>query len=243
MHNRMQTTRGFISLGLILLLVIGLAVLGGTGYYAMQQNATSQTSSPATSAAQSQLAVDLSNITPQFVEYKSGPDGKQILSPDLEKIRNDVGVILIGPGPYDSSTGADVVLMAIGKRYVVATVTRPTGAGVRPQIIDSNTLKPDYLPGPFQLKTDKIAVFVSAKDICMYRLDEPSCVPLPGAKLSGKEVYGDDETMPPFVAPRDAKLTDTSLTIAVLAWTNPGTDLAKLQKVRNITLALPPFSR
>jgi len=132
-----------------------------------------------------------------------------------------------------------IELNAVGKRYVVATVARPTGAGVSPQIIDSTTLKSTYLAGPFQLKTDKIAVFVSAKDICMYRLDAPSCVPLPGAKLSGEEVYGDDESMPPSVAPQDATLTNTSLIIAVLVWTNPGTNLAKLQKVRDLKLMLP----
>ncbi len=38
----MKTSRGFISLGLILLIVISLAVLGGAGYWATKQSPTQQ---------------------------------------------------------------------------------------------------------------------------------------------------------------------------------------------------------
>lgn len=268
----MQTRRGFIGLMALVAIVLGIMVISGSAYFMMHQNSAPQTLQnhpdisttqqtqlrvqttknvpvvqPPTNAAQpiaqSQLAKDLSNITPQFVDdTKEDSTGRQILPSELEKIKNDVALIRIGPGPYDSNTGPDIFLEAVGKRYVELTITRPTDASSSPQILDSVTLKSNYISGLFQFVIGKTAVYVSATDICTYTLDQPSCVPLPGAKLSGGEVYGDDSGMAGDFAPQDLTHTNTSMTIAVLAWANPYTDRAKLRKVRDVTLAFSGVS-
>jgi hypothetical protein len=233
---------------------IGIVVIilaAGGWWYISQSNAMSQpTPQPAAqSVAQpttrSQLAIDLSSVTPKFVEYKEDPTtGEQVLSPDLEKIKNDAAAILIGPGPYDPSAGPDILLNAVGTRYVEVTITHPTDAGSSPQILDSVTLRSVPISGLFQFTIGATAVYVSATDICTYTLNTPSCVPVPGAKLSGitttgGEVYGDDETQGGYFVAQDLSHTNTSMTIAVLALVNPGTDQVKLQKARDVTLPLP----
>jgi len=249
----MHISRTTLIIGLVLAVLVGLVIFAGSGRYVGTTDVMpvqSQQDATAEQQAQAQLMADLTTITPQFVEYKQGADGKQILSPELEKIKNDVGAILIGPGPYDSSTGSDVLLNAVGKRYVEITITRPTGAGSSPQILDSATLKSQNISGLFQFVVGKTAVYVSATDICTYTLDQPSCIPLPGAKLFGNEVYGDAEMVAGYFEPLDLSHTNTSMTIAVLEWVpNPeqssptNTVPSKiLKKVRNVTLALTSSS-
>lgn len=246
--------KGFVA---PLLLIIITLLLIGSAIYVYQNNIKVETDSPMAStttqptsigqtsnqtqalpektaepATQTQLAIDLSKVTPQFITRGS------VLSSDLEKIRQDVKSILLPGEQNDSQVG--IALNAVGKRYVVATVLRPTDAGSNPRIIDSVTLKSsNYIPGLFQFTVGKTAVYVSATDICTYMLDQSSCVPLQGAKLSGGEMYGDNEQAAGYFVPQDLTHTNTSMTIAVLAWTNPYTNQAKLQKVRDITLTLP----
>ena len=76
----------------IVLILIIMAALGGVGWYVAKYSSTQTTSTPTTLAIQSQFAIDLSKVTPQFVDSKYGPDGKQVLSSDLEKIKNDVKI-------------------------------------------------------------------------------------------------------------------------------------------------------
>jgi hypothetical protein len=182
-----------------------------------------------------QLATDLSKVTPQLVDDREEYSLPPIpLSPDLERIKID----LLSFNNY--SANQYVVLYAVGKRYVAAT--GPDGAGDGPPsiyVFDSVTLTSKYLARLFQLRTEKIAVFVSATDICTYAPDQSSCVAVPGAKLSGNEIYGDDQNSAAYLIPQDATLTDTSLKIAVLTWVNPYTIQAKLQKVREATFTLP----
>lgn len=220
----MNIKKSFISPGILLAIILSVVVISGGAYFVMHQN------------IQSQLAIDLSSVTPQFVDNKDA-NGTLVIPANLEKIKTDVESILI---PAEQTGTWEIVLNAVGKRYVVATVLRPTDAGSSPQIIDSVTLKSsNYIPGLFQFVVGKTQVYVSSTDICTYTLDQPSCIPLPGAKLSGGEVYGDDETMSSYFVPQDETHTDTSLTIAVLELVNPYTNQAKLQKVRDITLVLP----
>lgn len=258
----MHTQRGFIGTGVLIAIVLVLLVVGGGVYFVMHQS-PSQTASEnypdlsttqqklthnqtentlvarptgtTQSANQSQLAMDLSKITPQFITADTA------ISADLGKIKADVKSILLPNEQNDSQV--DIALNVVGKRYVVATVLRPTDAGSHPQIVDSVTLKSsNYIPGLYQFTIGKTQVYVSATDICTYTLDASSCVPLQGAKLSGGELYGDDQTMASYFVPQDLTHTNTSMTIAVLAWVNPYTNQAKLQKVRDVTLAMPGAS-
>ncbi|MBI5003912.1 hypothetical protein HZC00_02370 [Candidatus Kaiserbacteria bacterium] len=171
------------------------------------------------------------------MEYKEGTDGKQPLSPALEKINQDMASILI---PKEHADSWDVTLGAVGKRYVVVTIARPTGAGSSDQILDSVTLKSNYVDGLFQFVVGKTAVYVSGTDICAYTLDQPSCVALPGAKLSGDEVYGDAGGLAGYFEPQGLTHTNTTLTIDILKWVpDQETGYSKLQKARDVMLKLP----
>jgi hypothetical protein len=95
----------------------------------------------------------------------------------------------------------------------------PGDAGGLPYyILDSTTLQPTYIDGFFQFATNDTAVFVNPTDICTYTPDQPACVPLPGAELSGNEMYGDDENSGNYFVPQDETHTNTSFTLAVLGW-------------------------
>jgi len=266
--------KGFATGWLVLVIVVLAAIAAGTYFYIKQthpsvtnnylQQISSTTPSGKTSvkvaspsisaattpttvqlAAQQQLIADLSNVTPQFVSTTTGSDGTQILSSALQKIEYDVVVVdNYGSNPYTGGP-TQINVYAIGKRYVAVSVPGP-GDGASTQILDSVTLKSNYLSGPFQLQTNKVAVFVSPTDICTYKPDQALCIPLPGAKLTGKEVYGDDQNSGNYLAPQDATITDTSLTIAVLTWVMVPSDNPQvqpphpqLQKVREATYTLP----
>lgn len=254
-----KTQQGFVGLGALIAIVLGLVVVGMSVYYVMQQKhvptskpasfnvatpqqkqqSVSDTSVQATTTetpSQSQLVMDLSRVTPQFIEYKQNANVPKMLTPDLESVRQDIKSIL---GTEDNPQ-VDVGLIAVGKRYVVATEIRPSDGGSSLQIIDAATTKViNSIPGLYQFTVDKTKVYVSATDICTYTLDTPSCVPIPGAKLSNGEVYGDDGTLAGYFEPQDLIQTDTSMTIAVLALINSNTNQAHLEKVRDITLTLP----
>lgn len=56
----MNTSRGFVSFGLILAVIIGLVVLGGAGYYATQKNALQTSNKNATTTQQVQQSASQS---------------------------------------------------------------------------------------------------------------------------------------------------------------------------------------
>lgn len=181
------------------------------------------------------LRTDLQGITPHFIDLG---EHTQPLNSQEQKIKNDVSAILI-PEPMD---GVGVSLLAVGQRYVVAALLRPTDGGTPLEIIDSATGQIDSIPGLFQFIAHGSAVYLSAQDICTYTPDQSSCVSVPGAKLSGDEMYGDDETMGGYFQPQDETHTDTSITIAVLKLTpDPAScpDCKMLKKERDVTLPLP----
>jgi hypothetical protein len=204
-----------------------------------------QTVATSSLAAQSQLITDLANVTPQFVDDKENDDNPVALPANLEKIKRDIESIMQEQSILDEQAGSDVsfTLNAVGKRYVLVNLFEgPEGEG-SPYILDSETLQSNYIPGLFQFETEKTAVYVSATDICTYTLDQQSCIPLPGAKLSGNEDYGDDQGLAGYFIPQDETHTDSSFTIAVLQWpSSPPSDTDtsnEPQKVRDITLPLP----
>ncbi|MES2225913.1 MAG: hypothetical protein V4480_03860 [Patescibacteria group bacterium] len=217
---------------------LGIIIIGtGISWFAISHKAADSDqaaiSTPPASASStdSRLATHLSKITPQFIAADT------TLSPELENIRQDIKSILLDS---QSDPQIDIALDAVGSRYVVATVLYPTDRGSSPQVIDSATLDSStYIPGLYEFTVGKTQIYVSATDICTYTLDQPSCVPLPKAKLSGGELYGDDSGMAGYFVPQDLTHTNTSMTIAVLAWENPYTSRAKLKKVRDVTLVLP----
>ena len=222
-----------------IIILIVLIIVGGLYLFianSKTKTATNILNTSQISTTTAQLAIDLANVTsPQFVDDKS-------LAPELQKIKEAVKTILYPDGPV----GGDITLIAVGKRYVVASIpSNPDNSIIK--ILDSVTLESNYISGLFQFKTDKIAVYVSATDICTYTLDQPSCIGLPGAKLSGGEIYGDDETLGGYFIPQDETHTNTSLTIAVLKWvpnpekSSPSNTVASnvLKKVRDVTFVLP----
>jgi hypothetical protein len=186
------------------------------------------------SAQQSVLASELSKATPQFIEYKEDATGQQVLSTDFEKIRQNAIAILLPHNDPDYSKRLS--LIAVGKRYVLVGMPGPEEN--HPTIFDSITSKSVPISGLYQFTVGNTQVYVSTTDICTYTLDTDACAPIPGAKLSGNEIYGDDSGLGGYFVPQDFTHTGTSLTLAVLAWSAPGTDKAKLQKVRSLTLPL-----
>lgn len=247
----MKTQRGFVSAAVLIAIVLGLIVIGGGAYFVKHQNPTSETSqnypdisttqhtqaqitnAPAVqqatnatqSAAQSQLARELALAAPQFIDPANPPS-------NLKKIAAAIATIV-------KSDAQSVTVSAVGKRYILVSVNRPTDKSVTPEIFDLVAQKiVGFIPGLYQFTVGKSQVYVSATDVCTYTLDQAACVPLQGAKLSGGEVYGDDNTMGAYFVPQDLSHTETSMTLTVLAWVNPYTNQAKLQKVRDVTLSL-----
>jgi hypothetical protein len=166
----------------------------------------------------SQLAADLSMVKPQFINNQG--DGNILLP-----IRDDIRSLL---------NDQTYFLVAVGKRYVVAT--SESEQGIDTEIIDSQSLRSTGISGWLQFKTGNTAVYVSAQDICTYTIDTPSCTETPGAKLEGDEVYGDDQMLAGFFQPQDETHTNTSLTIAILRWDSTESHLVK---VRDVTFTLP----
>lgn len=259
--------KGFIAP--LLLVTIILLLVGGGAYMYMQRKQVNQpvaespvtqvtsttptsilaTLTTTTSAKASQLAIDLSTVTPQFID--DGGDGKYkdgTPLPDyMIKIKNDIAAIFAPAsqdGYYLYSRPSNIVLFAIGERYVFFGDIRAKESG-SDKILDSVTqTSTETRAFSIQLfKTDEIAVYVSPQNVCTYTLDQPSCVPLAGADLSGEEFYFDP--MGGFWI--EETHTDTSLTIGVFDRESPlildpntGSLLAK--KLRDATFVLPPSS-
>ena len=88
----MTSSRGFISLGLILLLVIGLAILGGAGWYVSKKDSTTNTTSQDT-----QSHISVVDMTPQgdgklpIIKYEltgTPPSPPVIMYLDLVNVNN-----------------------------------------------------------------------------------------------------------------------------------------------------------
>ncbi|OGG41180.1 hypothetical protein A2118_00280 [Candidatus Kaiserbacteria bacterium GWA2_50_9] len=216
------------------LILIALLLVGGGTYAYMQKRqvgtpVAENSSIQMTSSVRSQLAIDLSIVTPQFIDsgnYSVYSDGRPFLD-YIMNIKKDLEMIPIFKEAMDNSASeTEVLLKAIGKRYVLLHM--PGGKDMGEDVVfDSVTQQiSDVISWPRILfKTDTFAVYVSPDDICTYTLDQPSCVPLPNAKLSNQEeLYWD-----PMGGPVELKEThtDTSLTISVYNRSDGGRMLRK----------------
>jgi hypothetical protein len=154
---------------------------------------------PVDLAAVVQLQTDLQGITPYFVDSRSF-DGKP-LTPQEEKIKNDIVAILVSKEPDNREYYSQLWPRAIGKRYVL--VAQPSADSYYDILIDSKTGESTslhnaasylthYLPfeRPQSASNGRQAVlYIGYKDLYTYTLDQPSFVLVPGSKLSGNETY------------------------------------------------------
>lgn len=200
----------------LLLIIVAVLLAGGGAYFYTQKNtsenpaptgdvvlpqatSTTQTSNPQTKVA-SQLALDLANVTPQFIDengYGGLQDGKP-LPVFATTIKKDIAAIFTptdNQGYHLYSKAENIYLVAIGKRYVIFG-DKEAKEGYSGELFDSvtNTSLP---MGPWASQifhTDKFAVYVSPTNICTYTLDQPLCTILSDSKLTGSERYWDPPT-------------------------------------------------
>jgi len=145
-----------------------------------------------------QLQADLQSITPYFVDSRSY-DGKP-LTPQEEKIKNDVISILVAKEPENKEYYSQLWIRAIGKRDVV--VMQPSADSYYDILIDSQTGETSYLknaanyivhPLPFEhhdpASGRQAVLYIGYQDMYIYTLDEGTFVLVPGSKLTGSETY------------------------------------------------------
>lgn len=98
----MNTSRGFISLGLILLLVIGLALIGGGGWWAVNSGGTVGTADAVKAMAQYSTPDSRATFsvpsTWHEVDHMNGsiPEGITVASPDLQREGGKIGEVITG---------------------------------------------------------------------------------------------------------------------------------------------------
>ena len=177
-----------------------------TGSGIAQDTATFVASTTALDVSLKKLKKDISIVTPQFVNDTESVIAASTSSLPLElhRIREDFGLIL---HPLEwrlknvqSYDPADLILFAVGKRYILYTVAVKKDGGALYSIFDSVTQNSaNIVPeqGPIYsdiyqplFKTEKTMIFVTRNNLCAYVLDGSSCVQIAGAKLAGDEVYG-----------------------------------------------------
>lgn len=237
----MNHQKGFIS-PLVLALIAVLLIGGGAYVYVQNKQAnepiattsTAQTSKN-TSATPSRLALDLANVTPQFIDengYGGLKDGTPLPAFAVQ-IKKDIAAIFTPPdnkGYHLYSKAENIYLIAVGKRYVIFGDSLAK-EGYSGELFDSvtNTSLP---MGPWAAQifhTNTFAVYVMPNSICTYTLDQPICITIPGSKLTESEGYWD--TMGGSYGITETH-TNTSLTVTDFS-------LATGKKSREMTFALP----
>lgn len=240
----MNTSKGFINPLWLLVVLVVIVLGGGAAYWYTQQPASRESGGSVESQMneRSQLAADVAEIDPFFVADEGELDGSLRLK--LSKLEKDIRAAV---DPQNDMTEISMWIQAVGKRYIAFGFATASGQADT-QIIDVVTGK---IVGKIPHSSDgfyaaRSYFAITRQDICVYKLDTPTCVPLQGASLSGSEIYGDNEHMGGIFDPElTLTQTDTSFTITTFKFeADPrGTPEEgypyKLKKVRELTFALP----
>lgn len=188
--------------------------------------------------SQKKLEIDLSGITPQFV------DKDQPITPELQKVKDDVIAFLTVQEPGNAEYYSQILLVAVGKRYIL--ISQPSAASYYDEIVDSQTGKITPIPGGtrYYLASEgrNIALYIDNQHIYTYTIDQPSTVLVSGSQLSGSETYHSGEADMSDLIPHEMHTQD-SITITVFDMnkrvlnTKLGEGATMNGKVREITLA------
>lgn len=188
-----------------------------------QSISISPTSVMSKEAALAQLRDDLKNATPHFLSRKKAT-GEEAFTPEEAKIAEDV-LTLFAAQYAESNPGApilklkignDVMLNAIGKRYVLAAQAGAESA--RDAIIDAQTgTITSIMPNTrYYLAPQRNTVlYVDRQALYTYTLDQASAVLVPGSQLSGIETYHNGvEGLGIEVNPQQSH-TNSSITVTI----------------------------
>lgn len=118
----------------ILIAIVCVAVLA-CAFAAWKLYTPTSTTPSADKAALVQLQTDLQGVTPHFVD--SSKANGQSLTPEEQKIKDDIVALLVASQPDNSDFLSGLWLNAIGKRYIL--VTQPIAESSYDEVIDSQT--------------------------------------------------------------------------------------------------------
>ncbi len=240
----MTTTKAFINpLWLVAVVIIMLGAIGTAYWYARQSVPLASKVKPIelpiagdqksveSQPQQTQLSLDLVNITPQIV------DEGHPLPPEMSsKIEKDLGDILKEQRYYHPyAEGA--LIFAVGKRYVLFAAVEGRDCGGPTFLLDAVTQKMKTLPGLPLFLTDKRAVLVVSPGFYTYTPDSPDIEIIEGSQVSGSEVFVDSGICDRPVYSRGP--TSLTVDVATLRGTDSTTGDLMLGPIRKITFALP----
>lgn len=141
----------------------------------------------------------------------------------------------------EEGNGGFVNIVDEGDRYALFAILTYKSAGPSPRIFDKQTKTiVGSLPEGFEFPAGKGHVVISKQDICYYRITEPRCIPLRGARLMGHEVY-------PYANydwPVFPHASSTGFTLVVGVYDRDpiradATEVATTTEVRALTFTLP----
>ncbi|MFA7302747.1 MAG: hypothetical protein WC030_03300 [Candidatus Paceibacterota bacterium] len=203
----MNTHKGFINpLWLVVALVIVIG--GGAAWWFAQKPAPqSENTAPVQvpivneetkaqpQAQQTRLSKYLSQVTPQIVtEEKRLPEA---LARPIQKALADIVNIQEAVKPKRRAPAEEppylfnedeILLVAVGKRYVLFNVIIGTDCGVPPFIVDATTATLTKIPRPLFL-TEKTIVFAGTSAFYTYDADAPALVEIPGSRIGDNESF------------------------------------------------------
>lgn len=168
--------------------------------------------SPASQAELAQLQSDLPPVAPHFID--SSRTNAQALTPEEQKIKDDVVALLAAGQPDGSDYYSGLWLDAVGKRYIL--LSQPSAESSLNELVDSQTGKVAIIPGGAYFLTPEgrdIALYIDTQSIRTYTLDQSDAVLVPGSQLSGTETYHSG-TSDAYFIPEQTHTAD-SITISV----------------------------
>jgi len=235
----MNFRKGFINpLWLVVALVI---IIGGGGvvyWYTQQPAPRSAVQQPIILPIAEEAKIDAEEEQ-RAKEYNEAIAVQQT-DPTIQAIRKALIASTTDLQRQDYYKEVEVATSTEGQRYVLFYLITYRTIGPPDSIFDKQTGQIiGSLPEGRDLEVVRGRVVISRQDICYYYIDQPACKPIPGARLSGNEVYPYGFDWPVFP---HASTTESILTVGVYD-RDPATQNAKglgeTTEIRTKTFTLP----
>lgn len=241
-----------------ILLVLGvLVVLGGAVFVVNKKADTIKPEQKEQEPEQSQqknlppIAIDLSGITPQFVDDREAdPENPVPLPEDLKKIKKAVIDMYVardkvhqptsgyGEKEFESQSrefNSRLILLAVDKKYVLAALPGPVGYGdALIDIANGSELFIDH----YAFKTKTTMVYILSDKISYYKPGQSSFLTLANSELAPPETYM-SSTGAMIDVPNETH-TEKAITLSVYDSSKWATqEKIEHQKIREVTYNLP----
>jgi hypothetical protein len=198
----------------IIILIAAIACIFFAWELHLHTSVDSNTTPVVDKAALVHLQTDMQDITSHFIEVNR--DGSQTLTPEEQKIRDDVVALFVADGNNGAEFYSNLWLDAVGTRYILAT--QPIAESSYDEVIDSQTGTVMTIPesARYDLSPGRNAMFyIDPQHIYLYTLDQPATTLVPGSALTGTETYNSDEADNPAIIPTGMSHTQNSITITI----------------------------